>query len=202
MVRKTLSVVMAAAAAAAPLAAQSRPAVEVTPQIGAIVFGDMWKGPVGTSLSSANGTFYAAQLAFNVTDALALVGSVGGAQTDLRAGLPILGGVRVGESETLLYDAGLQLRLRGAGAGTIPFIEGGIGGSRTRIRVGPVDVRASNPAYHVGAGVDLDLSPSFGLRLMARDYIGRFDFEDAILLDVESRTAHNLALTAGIRVGF
>jgi hypothetical protein len=48
----------------------------------------------------------------------------------------------------------------------------------------------------------MDLSRSVGLRIQARDYIGRFDFADAILYDLQSETAHNLALTVGLRVGF
>jgi hypothetical protein len=36
---------------------------------------------------------------------------------------------------------------------------------------------------------------------MARDYVGRFDFEEAALVDIEGRMAHHIGLVAGLRIG-
>lgn len=194
------SAILFMAFSAAPALAQERPTLEITPHAGYIVFGDLWQGPVGTRLTAGNGAFYGVQGAVNLTDALAITASVGQARTDLRIGVPILGGLDVGDSETTLYDAGIQLQL--PGRTTRPFLQAGAGMANYRLRAGPIDVDASNPAFHIGAGVDMDLTRSIGLRIQARDYIGRFDFADAILYDLQSETAHNLALTVGLRVGF
>jgi opacity protein-like surface antigen len=205
MSRRMLGVSMALALAAVqPLAAQNRPRIELIPQAGYMVFGNHWSGPIGTDLANANGAFYALQLGLNLTPNVAIIGSVGQARTDLTVGLPFLGGVSVGRSETLLYDAGLQLRfpMGEQGRGVSPFIQGGVGGAHYRLENGILDVTSNSPAFHVGAGVDLDLSPNIGLRLQARDYIGRFDFEEAVQFNLRSETTHNLALTAGLRVGF
>ena len=59
-----------------------------------------------------------------------------------------------------------------------------------------------NLAGNVGLGADLALGDAVGLRLMAKDYVGKFDFKDATTLDVQSQTAHNWALTAGLRFNF
>ena len=41
------------------------------------------------------------------------------------------------------------------------------------------------------------------LRLMARDYIGKFNFQDATSLDIDAGgTTSNYALSAGIRLSF
>jgi hypothetical protein len=37
---------------------------------------------------------------------------------------------------------------------------------------------------------------------MARDYVGKFDFEEAVLFDVDGKTMHNVALSAGLRLSF
>ncbi len=37
---------------------------------------------------------------------------------------------------------------------------------------------------------------------MARDYIGRFDFQEAVLVDVDDELRHNIALSAGLRLSF
>ena len=45
-----------------------------------------------------------------------------------------------------------------------------------------------------------------GIRLAAKDYFGKFDFKDATGFDgiagTSSKTAHNLAFTAGLRLDF
>jgi hypothetical protein len=38
--------------------------------------------------------------------------------------------------------------------------------------------------------------------LIAKDYIGKFNFQDATQLDVQGQTAHNWALSAGLRFNF
>ena len=40
------------------------------------------------------------------------------------------------------------------------------------------------------------------LRVMAKDYIGKFNFQDAIGFDVNGGTAHNWAFSAGMKFDF
>jgi hypothetical protein len=40
------------------------------------------------------------------------------------------------------------------------------------------------------------------VRLLAKDYIGKFDFKDATGLGISGETAHNWALSAGMRFDF
>jgi hypothetical protein len=54
----------------------------------------------------------------------------------------------------------------------------------------------------VGAGADVAIGPRLGLQLMAKDYIGKFDAREATAINVDTRTTHNWALSAGLRLGF
>jgi hypothetical protein len=54
----------------------------------------------------------------------------------------------------------------------------------------------------VGAGADVGLTRSIGLRLMAKDYVGRFDVREATTLDYEPGIAHNFAFSAGLKIAF
>jgi hypothetical protein len=49
--------------------------------------------------------------------------------------------------------------------------------------------------------VDVALAPRLGLQLMAKDYIGKFDAREATSIEVDTRTTHNWALSAGLRLG-
>lgn len=185
-----------------PLEAQQRPTVELIPQAGYALFGDLWKGPIGTSVRSRNGAFYGLQLGLNATPVVGIVGSVGYSRTDLEAGLPILGGAAFGSSETVYYDAGVQLRVPVAGRSISPFIQAGAGGVHHTLESGILDVESNSPALHLGAGLDMDLTPNVGLRLQLRDYISKFDAREAVYLDVDGASSHTLAFTMGLRVGF
>jgi hypothetical protein len=193
--------------AAAPLAAQSRSVVELTPYAGYMVFGDYADGPVGSSIANANGTILGAQLALTLTPNVALVGHLGRASADLEVGLPVLGGVDVGNSSVWLYDANLQFSagtLGAGGVGVSPFLQVGAGGARHQLSGvgGLVETDATNFTFNAGLGADLMLSRSVGLRLMAKDYVGRFDVEEASTLDRRGDLAHNLAFSAGLKLAF
>jgi opacity protein-like surface antigen len=82
-----------------------------------------------------------------------------------------------------------------------PFVQAGAGAMRQELRVDPVATHATNFAYNVGGGVDVALAPRMGLQLMAKDYIGKFDAREATTIDVNTRTTHNWALSAGLRLG-
>ena len=70
----------------------------------------------------------------------------------------------------------------------------------------PICVRTAfeRASHHIPLQLQVDLGTSwgFGLRLMAKDYVGKFNFQDATSRDVQGQTSHNWALSAGLRFNF
>jgi hypothetical protein len=193
----------AAAQAPAPLATGT--AFELTPYAGYMIFGDYLKGPLGTSISNAPGAIYGVQLGMKLMPNVSLIGNLGYSSSDVTAGVPFLGGYSIAHSSTLLYDGGIQLDLpitTGSGLSLKPFAQAGVGAMRYNISESIVQTNATNLAGNVGLGADLALGNAIGLRLMAKDYFGKFNFQDATTLDVQGQMAHNWALTAGLRFNF
>ena len=195
---------LAFACLAGPLEAQraAPPAIQLTPYAGYVKFGNLISGPLGTSIRNAGAPVYGAELSVGLLPSIALIGNVAYSQPSLQVGAPLVGGLDVGESKVLMYDAALRLRTPMSGGKVTPFIQGGIGGLRQSVSVAGVGTHATNPAYNVGAGVDLDLGRRLGLQLMAKDYFGKFDAKEATALNLDARTSHNWALSAGLRLGF
>ena len=188
--------------AQAPLSGQ---VMQVTPYAGYLISGDILKGPLGTSLSTAGGPVYGAQVGLKLAPAISLIGNVGYSTGDLKVGVPILGGYSVGNSTMLMYDGGIELTLpNGAASGLsfAPFLQVGAGAMRYEANTSVISTHATNFAGNAGVGADVALGPSMGLRLMVKDYIGKFDFKEATALDVSGETTHNWALSAGLRLAF
>jgi len=186
-----------------PLAAQ-RPAglsFGLTPYAGYMKFGNLVSGPLGTSVRNAGAAVYGAEATLGLTHAIALVGNVAYSQPGLEIGAPLIGGVSVGRSSVLLYDAALRLRVPVGNGGLSPFVQGGAGAVRQSFDIGPASTQATNFAYNVGAGADVALAPRLGLQLMAKDYIGKFDAREATALNLDTRTTHTWAVSAGLRLG-
>jgi hypothetical protein len=195
-----------ALAPAAHAQSASRTLVEVTPYAGYLVTGNLVDGPLGTSISGGSGPLFGAQLAMPIASGVALVGNLGYASGDLRVGIPIVGGVNVGSTKNLLYDGGVQLSapaISRGGRALMPFAQIGVGAIRKELSVSGLQTQATSLTYNAGVGADLAIAPGFGVRLGAKDYIGKFDFKEATGLDIGSgKTTHNWALTAGVRFGF
>src|SRR5512138_545578 len=187
-----------------PLAAQrsAGPSFAITPYAGYMKFGNLVSGPLGTSLRNAGAAIYGAEATVGLGSSLALVGNVAYSQPGLEVGAPILGGLSVGRSSVLLYDAALRLRVPLTGGLPIsPFVQGGVGAMRQSFELSPVSTHATNTAYNVGAGADIALGSRLGLQVMAKDYIGKFDAREATAINVDTRTTHNWAVSAGLRLG-
>lgn len=209
----TLQSIAILAAFTTPALAQSRgrplesgTAFAVTPYVGYMVFGDFVKGPFGTSIYSAPAPVYGAQLGMKLAPNISLVGNLATASSDIKAGVPFLGGLSVAHSTMVLYDANLQLDIpvtsTMSGVAFSPFIQAGAGGIHYDISESVISTKASNFAGNVGLGADVTLNKDFGIRLMAKDYIGKFDVKDATSLDYSGQTANNFAFSAGVRVSF
>jgi len=202
-------------AAAAPVHAQRglRPISDAepglfqfTPYVGYMAFGDFLRGPLGTSLSTKSGAIYGAQLGMSLTPGVALVGNVAYSSSDLQVGVPLVGGMGVGSAGVWLYDGGLQFTLPTASRRRTPiepFVQVGAGAMHYDISAASIlNTKATNFAWNAGVGLDARLAPAVGLRLMAKDYIGKFNFRDATGMDVVGPATQNWAFTAGLRIGF
>ena len=204
-VLRTSVVGLAASLGALPLAAQqAKPTVfDVSPYAGYMMFGKLFEGPIGTSISAGSGPVYGAQMSLTMAKNVALYGNVGYSSSDLKIGLPIIGGLDVGSSKALLYDGGVELKIPMQAATIVtPFVQGGIGAIRYEVESGFLNTNATNVAYNFGGGVDMKLSPNFGVRLMAKDYLGKFDFKEATSFNLNSKTTNNVALTLGVNLAF
>ena len=203
---RTSAIAIAIGAAAIPVAAQqvTKPkVVDVSPYAGYMMFGKLFEGPIGTSISSGSGPVYGAQVSLSMSKNVALYGNVGYSSSNLEVGLPILGGLDVGDSKALLYDGGVELRIPMTQSSVItPFVQGGLGAIRYEVESGFLNTKATNVAYNFGGGVDVRLNPNFGLRIMAKDYLGKFDFKEATSFDLNGKTTNNVALTVGVNIGF
>jgi hypothetical protein len=187
-------------AAASAVEAQAR----VTPYVGYLASGSIANGPFGFEIGNVGAPVYGLQLGINLTPNIAIVGNVGYADSELEAGLPIIGGYSFADSKVLMYDGGVQLRFpattRG-GTGIVPFLEGGVGAIRNELTAGPVRTTSTNIAFVAGGGLDLQLTNAFGVRLMAKDHMSRFDYGKAIGIPNNGRRAHNWVVGLGLNLG-
>lgn len=187
----------------AAVAQTSASRIEVTPYAGYMLFGDFVKGPLGTSISNAGGALVGAQLGIGLTPNVAVVGSAARASGDINLGIPFFDGITVGSSSAWMFDGALQLSmpLPGRAIAFTPFVQLGAGAMRHTVKIG-LSTDATNFVGTVGAGADFGLTRTIGLRVMAKDYIGRFDVREATTLDYQPEIAHNIGLSAGLKIAF
>ncbi len=198
---------LAAIAFAAPLQAQADPlaSVEFAPYAGYMVSNSLVDGPMGTGIASSGSPLYGIQLGVPLTGNISVIGNLARAQGDIEVGLPIVGGIPIGTSTTWFMDVDVELGLplgSGRARALTPFVQLGAGAMRQSLEVTGLSTGATNFALNAGAGIDLGFSPNIGLRLMAKDYIGKFDFQEATSFDLDRGSAHNIALSAGLRIAF
>jgi hypothetical protein len=178
---------------------------EVTPYAGYMVFGDFLSGPLGTSLSNAPAPVFGAQIGMKLAPNISLIGNLAAASSDIKVGIPVLGGLSVAHNAMVFYDAGLQLDIpvqTAYGTTFSPFLQAGAGAMHYDISQSLVNVSATNFAWNAGVGADISVGRNVGLRLMAKDYIGKFDFQEATSFDINAATTNNIAFSAGLRVSF
>ena len=190
-----------------PLQGQQRSlaSIELAPYAGYMVSNSLVDGPLGTGIVSSGRPLYGVQLGVPLTSNISLVGNLAHARGDLEVGLPLVGGIPFGRSATWMMDGGIQLGMplgSGSGAGLTPFVQLGAGAMRQSLEVTGLSATATNLALNAGVGIDLAFSPNIGLRLMAKDYIGKFDFKEATSFDLDRGSAHNIGLSAGLRLAF
>jgi outer membrane protein with beta-barrel domain len=179
----------------------------ITPYAGYMFFGDYLKGPLGTSVTNAPGLMYGTQINMALSPNISLVGNLGYTSSDIQIGVPFFGGVGTGLRSTIyMYDAGLEYDFQAMKNGSVPFtpfVTAGVGAMRYNIDGDLLSTQATNLAGNVGLGADFVVGRGVALRLMAKDYIGQFNFQDAIgFSGLTGQTANNFALTAGLKFDF
>lgn len=183
--------------------AQASVGAHITPMAGYLITGNWYDGPIGTSIKTSNSPMIGVQAAIPLTQGISLGGSLGYTSGDLRVGLPVVGGFNIGTAKTWMYDASLEVGGLGVGgSGIAPFVTGGLGGMTNDIKNGVFNTRSTSVAYTVGLGLDVGVSKGVALRIQGKDWISRFNSEDAIGFRAEGNLAHNLALTAGLKLSF
>jgi hypothetical protein len=172
----TISPLTASLVAQAP---GSGTVLHVSPYAGYMVFGDYLKGPIGTTISNAPAAVYGAQVGLSLSPSLSVVGNFGYSASDIKVGVPFLGGLSVGHSSMMLYDADLEYNLGTAKGGAMPFapfIQAGAGAMRYKIDESILTTNATNFAGNVGLGADVTLGRGMALRVLGKDSIRKFNF--------------------------
>lgn len=178
---------------------------DLTPYAGYMVFGDYLSGPLGTSVHNAPAAIFGVQAGMRVSPTLSMIANVASASSDIQVGLPYLGGFSMGSSSVLMYDAGLQLDMPVTttyGSTLSPFVQAGVGGMHYSISESVLTTTATNLAGNVGLGADLKVGQGLGIRVMAKDYFGKFNFQDATSVDYDAGVTQNFAFSAGMRFSF
>ncbi len=203
--------VVAGLALAAPVQAQQRGSpimvnrgdMAVVPYAGYMITTNFAKGPLSTSLGSANGAVYGGQLALPLAPNASLVGGIGYSNGDLRVGLPVIGGINVGTAKAYIYEGDLELRgsqgKQGLTWGFTPFLQVGAGAIHRNLTSLGISATSTDFAINGGVGVDFEVSQGLALRLMAKDYVGKASFNSGL---ATTNTLNNIALNAGVKLSF
>ncbi len=198
---------------AAPAQAQYRPSssisvnrgqLELVPYAGYMFTSHFASGPVGTSLGSANGAIYGAQIGLPLSPNASLVGGVAYSTADLQA-QGFGQGFTVGTSKAYIYEGDLQLRAskqtQGLAMGFSPLLQVGAGAIHRNLSTGGFSGVATSTDFAIngGVGADFEVTPQIGLRVMAKDYIGKATWDGGI---AQSNTLNNITLDAGVKFSF
>ncbi len=174
----------------------------ITPYAGYLVSQSFFDGPLNTSLSIQSSPVFGAQMSLPLAPAASLVGTVGYGNGDLEAGIPIVGGVSLGQTNTLLLDASVELRIESSRSRAVPVFQLGGGAIRREVTVLGVTADATDFQVSGAIGVDMPLGSNIALRLMAKDHYGKADFGSVGPLEAKTNDLHTVALTGGVRIAF
>ena len=176
----------------------------VAPYAGYLVSQSFFEGPLNSTLSIQSSPVYGAQVSMPLAPAASLVGTIGYGSGDFEAGIPIVGGISLGQSSTLLLDASVELRLESLAARNrfIPVFQLGGGAIKREVTVLGVTADATDFQVSGAVGADFPISSNIALRLMAKDHYGKADFGSLGSLNARTEDLHTVALTGGLRIAF
>ena len=158
------------------------------------------EGPVSTSLTVVSSPLYGLQASLPLAPSASLVGAIGYASGDLEVGVPVLGGISIGNSTALLMDGSVELR--GSVGRFMPFVQLGGGAIRRELSVAGISRSTTDFQVSGGLGADIPIAGNFALRLLAKDHYGKADFGTFGELRARTKDIHSLALTGGVRFAF
>jgi hypothetical protein len=177
----------------------------VAPYGGYLVSQKFIEGPLNTSLGVQSSALYGVQASLPLAPSSSLVGTVGYSSGNLEVGIPILGGVDVGNSSTLLLDASVELRLdswQEKGKRFVPFAQLGGGALRREVTVAGVSASTTDFMVSGGVGADFPINRNLAIRIMGKDHYGKADFGSVGGFSAKTEDLHTLALTGGLRISF
>ena len=186
------------------------------PYVGFMKFGELADLGGEREYSNEDGLFYGGQLGYSFNPNVAVLGNLGYSKSKFVIKDPTGAGGQAtqdvsGDLGVFTYDANLQLKLPfalGAGSASLaPFVQGGVGQTKFTADYDDLNGKGTTTTtFNAGLGADIQVAKSFGLRLMAKDYITSLDwseFGDVRFQDNrEGNVAHNFAFTAGLNFGF
>lgn len=174
----------------------------VTPYAGYLVSQSFLEGPLNSTLGIQSAPMYGAQVSLPLAPAASIVGTIGYGAGDLEAGVPIVGGVSVGKTNTLLLDASVELRLENSQSRVVPVFQLGGGVLRREVTILGVNADATDFQVSGALGFDMPVASNIAVRIMAKDHYGKADFGSVGPLEVKTRDLHTVALTGGVRIAF
>ena len=178
----------------------SRGEFAIVPYGGYLLTENFIDGPLETSIGAVGAPLFGVQASLPLAPGASLVGSVGYADGDLEIGLPVLGGISIGQTNALVLDAAVELRARGTRFS--PLLQLGGGAIRREVTVAGISASSTDFQVSGGIGADLPITNNIALRLMAKDHYGKSDFGGLGELRARTKELHNLALMAGLHLSF
>lgn len=219
--RKFLVGAALVAAAAAPAAAQEsvvqsgKPSVfSITPYVGYVFFGDLFTTTDGSQYTQDNNGIFGAEASLDLGRAFSIVGNFGYAKTHFEFERPASGGTAEARASAdvadWLYDGSLRFKLPivNGNSSFAPYAQVGVGATRYTFDLNNLnDPGAQSFITYNGAIGTTWRVGGVGLRGEVKDYITSLDWKDwrsaNDFNDVkESRTAHNIAVSLGLSIGF
>ncbi len=177
----------------------------VAPFGGYLVSQKFIEGPLNTSLGVVSSPLYGLQASLPLAPGASLVGSLGYANGDLEVGIPFLGGVGIGSSNTWVFDASVELRLDSwaeSGKRFVPLAQLGGGAFRRELTVAGFSARTTDFMVSGGVGADFPIMNNLAIRIMGKDHYGKADFGTLGPISAKTDDLHTLAITAGLRIAF
>jgi hypothetical protein len=176
----------------------------IAPYAGYLLNQNFINGPLSTKLSVQSAALYGVQASLPLAPSASLVGGIGYANGDLKAGIPIIGGFSFGKSGTTIYDASVELRGENFGKtrAFIPIVQLGGGAIHRTVTVAGVTAKTTDFEVSGGLGADVPITQNFAIRVLARDHYGKANFGSFAGYDFSTDDMHAVALTAGARIAF
>jgi opacity protein-like surface antigen len=181
----------------------------ISPYAGYMVFGDLFESANGNvEMSNEDGALFGAQAGVNITPSIALLGNLGYTKSAFTLEFDDQG-VDQRTSDDLgifFYDASLQFRIPTSSSRISPLAQIGAGAVKYTFDTDDIQSEGrTDVAFNLGLGADIGLARGVAIRLMAKDYITSFKWEDLDSVDfdddIEGNVAHNFGLSAGLRIG-